>query len=71
MAFQGSYKCSSCGNTESRDKLVAKKVMFQELGERPKTIKSRTTAWLCVRCLVQDPDWKRERYQSPGLASVE
>lgn len=68
MAFTGEYKCSKCGSTPGNpDLLVAKKVMFQELGTNPRTLKSRTVDWLCPPCVAKDPDWKKEPYTSPGM----
>ncbi len=67
--FTGEYKCSSCGkNPGNPDLLVVKKVMFQELGVNPRTLKSRTAGWLCPQCIAKDPDWKRPPYSSPGTA---
>ena len=67
MAFAGEYKCSVCGNHTEAKLLTAKKVMFQSLGVKPTTIKSRIESWLCPRCIIEDPAWKMEAYSSPGM----
>lgn len=68
MAFTGEYKCTSCGTSQGNPSLlVTKKVMFQELGESPRTLKSRTVAWLCPSCVANDSDWRRPPYSSPGM----
>lgn len=67
MAFTGEYKCSVCGNHEKAELLTAKKVMFQELGVKPTTIKSRIESWLCPRCVILDPAWNMPAYSSPGM----
>lgn len=67
MAFAGEYKCSACGKHEKAELLTAKKVMFQSLGVRPTTIKSRIESWLCPQCVVKDPAWQMEAYSSPGM----
>lgn len=66
MAFTGEYKCSICGKESDPELLTAKKVMFQELGVNPRTLKSRTAGWLCPSCIVKDEDWRRPAYSSPG-----
>lgn len=67
MAFSGEYKCSGCGKIERADLLTAKKVMFQELGVKPRTLKSRIESWLCPQCVVKDPAWNMPAYSSPGM----
>ncbi len=70
MAFHGEYKCSDCGKIESRDLLTAKKVTIQEIGVRPKILRSRIIGWMCPACVAGDADWKREPYASPGMIST-
>lgn len=67
MAFEGSYSCTKCNKTTERKSLVVKKVMFQEIGANPATIRSRSVAWLCAPCVAADPDYNRPVHDSPGL----
>lgn len=67
MAFAGEYKCSKCGNHERAELLTAKKVMFQELGIKPRTLKSRIEGWYCPKCISEDPVWNMAPYSSPGM----
>lgn len=66
MAVERKYHCSSCGNEEKRDRLMAKKVVFLTMGEGGKTIKSRVIAWECPTCVVKDPHWNLEKFDAPG-----
>lgn len=70
MAFTGEYVCSECGNVTDRDLLVVKKVQYQELGLKPMTLRSRSVAWLCPKCVARDPHWRQEPYSSPGMAAA-
>ena len=69
MAFTGEYKCSHCGVIEDRKLLMAKKVVFQDIGVGARTHRSRVVAWLCPQCVAKDEDWRRIAYDSPGLAA--
>lgn len=70
MAYTGEYKCTRCGKAERRELLVVKKVMFQELGTKPRTLRSRSRTWLCPQCVAKDEDWKADAYSSPGMAAA-
>lgn len=51
---------------------MRKKVDFVTLGgsgRRAKTVRSRTTDWLCPGCLAKDPAWNLEKYNTPGMQS--
>lgn len=56
------YKCTSCGATPGRDKLVAKKVLFTGMGAGAKTLRARVIAHLCVPCTKADPVYNMEPY---------
>lgn len=71
MPFAGEYKCSLCGKQEQRDMLVSKKVMFQELGVKPRVFRSRVVGWYCPQCVAKDPDWKQPSYSSPGMQTAD
>lgn len=64
-----SHECSNCKRITQRDLLMSKKVMFQELGVKPKIFRSRVIAWLCPTCVAADEDWQRPAYESPGRTS--
>lgn len=66
MAFNGSYACTKCLRVHKKEELVVKKVMFQELGLSPRTVRSRSVAWLCASCVREDADWNRPPNFSPG-----
>lgn len=57
------YVCSNCGDFTEREMLTVKKVSFQEIGLNPTTLRARTVAWLCPKCVAIDPDWRQEAYQ--------
>lgn len=61
------YSCTKCGTRTGRELLTVKKVHFLEIGAGAKTVKTRTEAWLCPRCLVADPIYKLERWDAPGM----
>ena len=69
MGFPGEYKCTRCNKSEKRELLSAKKVSFQELGVRPRIIRSRIVAWLCPPCVARDEDWRQDAYATPGMAA--
>lgn len=60
------YKCSCCGRVVGRENLRVKRVVFKTLGAQGQTLKSTTSAWLCVipqsdgspSCLSRDEDWQ-------------
>lgn len=56
--------CTRCGqrpggegasDEEARDSLYVMKVDFRKLGKNGSVVRSRTIAWLCRRCMVNDP----------------
>lgn len=61
------YVCSMCKTDTPRDDLTAKIATFKKIGPQGKTIRTRTVAWLCPFCLVNDKHWKIEKYNGPGL----
>lgn len=67
MANSIDYACSNCGIDQEPEMLVAKKVMFQEIGVKPRTFRSRIVAWLCPQCTARDADWNKPPYESPGF----
>lgn len=65
------YKCTRCDSKTQRSKLTVKRVLFQTMGEGFRTLKSRTTDWLCPVCLKGDPAWTQDKLTAaPGLADV-
>lgn len=68
MANQPDYKCSApeCGKPTPREDLTVKKVTFLEMGAGGKTIRSRTSDWLCPSCVASDLDWLRPSHTAPG-----
>lgn len=50
------YRCDVCGEGKSRALVFAKKVVFVTLG-KPKVIRSRVRAWVCIDCMQKDPDF--------------
>lgn len=60
-------KCTRCGSEQPKERMLARRVQFVEIGKGGSTRKSRTTDWLCSSCVAADPDWQRPSYQaSPG-----
>jgi hypothetical protein len=65
------YKCAECGESRHRDQLRVKRVVFQTMGRKAQTLRSRTVKWLCVACMEGDTDYRREKYQaSPGFEDM-
>lgn len=64
MPRQFVYKCTRCGKipssdaSEAREKLTAKSAVFKTVGAHGRTLRSRTTAWLCNECLLEDPEFQ-------------
>lgn len=69
MSGYSSERCTECGNLTSPELLTIKRVAFFARTQSSKTIKSRTTGWLCEKCRDKDPDWNREAYTAPGHTS--
>jgi hypothetical protein len=67
MANHPDYDCTGCGQSTKRELLTVKKVVFTEMGEGARTVKSRVTDWLCPRCTATDVDFNREPF-SPKKA---
>lgn len=61
------HVCTGCGSITEREMLTVKKVLFQEIGLNPLTIRSRNVAWLCPRCVARDEDWRWEAYAREPL----
>lgn len=59
------YACTRCEAPTQRDKLMVKKAVFLEMGEGARTFKSRVVGWLCPKCVSQDEDWQREKFNPP------
>lgn len=66
MARTQKYVCTSCGRDTPRERLLAKKVQFVEMGVGGRNQKSRVIAWLCPDCVAKDVDWNREKFKAPG-----
>ena len=66
MANQPDYYCTRCNISTKRELLTVKKAVFTEVGMYAKTIRSRTTDWLCPNCVATDPDYNRETIDSPS-----
>lgn len=65
------YECTNCGTQTDRSDLMVKRAVFKTIGEYGKTVRSRTTAWLCPACLKADTDWNMKKLSSaPGLADM-
>lgn len=64
------YVCGVCGKPFEPELLMAKKAVFSRIGRGAKPVKNRTIVWLCPDDLEKDADWKKEKYDSPGLKSV-
>lgn len=56
------YRCTGCGATPGRGKLVAKKVLFTGMGAGAKTLRARVIAHLCVTCTKADPIYNMDSY---------
>lgn len=68
MARTVTYTCTNCGEEKPRSELVVKRVQFATMGAGYKTLKSRTTAWLCEECREADPAWTQELiFSAPGM----
>ena len=59
------YVCSGCLTPTKRADLTVKKAVFFEMGAGAKTIRSRVVDWLCVDCVLRDPDYNREANRIP------
>jgi hypothetical protein len=71
MARNVSYTCTKCGLQKRRDELTVKRVQFATMGTGYKTLKSRTTAWLCKDCLDDDPAWTQSSiFAAPGMVDT-
>lgn len=73
MPQHQTYRCDLCSNIRKREELLAKKISYLTLGQKGKTIKSRTKGWHCLECLAagKDPDFDIEAYDSPGMRRAE
>lgn len=65
------YVCSVCGGRSTKEKLASKRILFSTIGDKPKTFRTRTVAWLCEVCMLRDPDFQREAIvDAPGNADL-
>lgn len=67
MATNRTYACSICKTVTPRELLLVKKIVFQEVGVKPKMARSRTAGWFCPSCLKDDQHWNLPAYVSPGM----
>jgi hypothetical protein len=59
-----------CNKITLRELLTVKKAVFTAMGAGGKTLRSRTTAYLCNECLPKDEDYQREAFTgAPGMKS--
>lgn len=63
MGKPAEYRCSRCGREVERNLLLAKKVLFVEMGEGGRTQRARVLDWLCPTCVAADFDWNRLAFQ--------
>lgn len=66
MAKHQVYFCTRHNGEVPRELLLAKKVVFVEMGEGGRVQRSRVTEWLCPKCISEDPDWNRPKSKAPG-----
>ena len=59
------YGCTRCDKDKDREQLTVKKIMFTDMGEGARTLRSRVVDWLCDDCLLEDPDYLREKISGP------
>lgn len=59
------YVCTNCGMDKSKQDLTVKKVLFTDMGEGARTLRSRVVSWLCKSCLEEDFDFNREPNVTP------
>lgn len=71
MANEPDYICSNCHQEIDRELLTVVKVSFNEMGVGGRTLRSRVIAWLCPKCLKENPHWNRVPFQdTPGHHGV-
>jgi hypothetical protein len=71
MARLVTYVCTGCGEEKPRSDLTVKRVQFATMGAGYKTLKSRTTAWLCNDCRDTDPAWTQSLiFDAPGMVDT-
>lgn len=73
------YICTGCGDRYSFEdrvaNMVTKTVMFTTFAytdeegnyKRETILRRQVVDWLCIACLVKDPDYNRKRSEAPGL----
>lgn len=76
---QRKYACTECGREVGADNLVTRQVAWRTLGGVRRTLRTRSTAWLCMikaedgspSCLDKDPQWAYEPFvDAPGNADT-
>ncbi len=70
MANIPSYGCTRCNKPKGRDELVVKRVQFVGMGVGADILRSRVTDWLCPDCIVEDPDYLREKFHPPRMSEL-
>lgn len=65
-AMERVYECTRCKTPCERKLLMIRQVNFKLIGEGGRLIRSRTTHWLCPKCVDGDPDWNAGKFKSPG-----
>lgn len=74
MPHYTQYKCAEpplgCGRETLRDLLTVMKVVFTEMGQGGKILRSRTVGWLCDECVEKNDYWNLQAFTSaPGMKS--
>lgn len=69
MPNNPNYACTNCQRPTKRDDLTVKKSLFVEMGAGSRTVRSRVVAWLCNSCLIQDVDFRREKFSPPRVVN--
>ena len=71
MPHYTDYRCGTCGINYEHDKeqLNAKVIVFKKIGPRGKVVRSRTVAWKCNICMLEDADYQISAHMSPGQRS--
>lgn len=61
-------ECTVCHERADKTVMLAKKVIFQEIGKNGRQIRSRIVAHMCPKCIAKDPDYKQPRWSgAPGM----
>lgn len=63
MASKQKYVCFGCRKMLDRDEVFVKQVRFHQYipdSRQRKAVRSRTVAWLCMDCLLAEPDYQAD-----------